>query len=348
MGSGQVIVNDTIDEARKAIWVSAIGDNQILIGAIHKDPPVTLQLVNGVIQTFIQWKINGDRSDSEAAHIFFSDLIASYKADVDQARQDLYDYLIAHPAPIKGERPAVEQLEITRLQSGLSTVQARYTNALDKDENARLAAAQAQENVYQSYVVIDSPQLPTKPEMSLRKLILQNSLFILAGIILSFVAVAGGALLDRSFRFPIDVWHGVHLPVLGTVPAVSAVKMKKKPKHRKVAKALPGREPAYTDDLIGEAAPLLLSEENHRGQEGQEALNSSRTAGTGMASALGKSRRHRKSKSGLAEEEQTWQTSSMTNSYDGTQPRNTNSQGTVGTLKISLDESDVISTRSTR
>jgi len=236
MAGGQQAVTDTITEARDAVWVSVVGDNQILIGAVHSKPQVSLQLVNGVVQTYLQWKINGDRSESEAAHTFFTGLISSYKSDADQARQNLYNYLVAHPVPIKGERPAVELLEINRLQAELNSAQTRYTSAINKDENAQLAAAQAQENVLQSYVVIDSPRLPDKPEVSFKKLILQRALFVLVGMVISLLAVAGGAVLDRSFRFPIDVVHGINLPVLATVPSVLPVSGRRKLKRAKKAK----------------------------------------------------------------------------------------------------------------
>jgi len=76
MNGGQAIVNETLDEARRSVWVSAVGDSQVLVGSAHKNPQLTLQLVNGVIKTYLQWKINGDRSDSEAAHTFLTGLIA--------------------------------------------------------------------------------------------------------------------------------------------------------------------------------------------------------------------------------------------------------------------------------
>lgn len=228
MNGGMDMVKDTISEARKAVWVSAVGDNQIVIGAVHEQAKLATQLANGLIGTFLQWKINGDLADSQVAHTFFTGLIAQYKADVDSARKTLYDYLEAHPAPIKGDRPPVEQLEISRLQSELNMVQTRYASAIDKDENALLAAAQAKDNVVQSFVLIDSPGLPDKPDVSLKQIALQKAVFIAVGFLLSIIGIAGGALLDRSLRFPIDVAVGFNLPVLAMVPAVQAEKGRRK------------------------------------------------------------------------------------------------------------------------
>lgn len=218
MDAGREAVDQAIDEVRRAVWVIPLGENQVRINAIHENPELAYQVVNGVINIYLQWKINADRTESQAAQTFFTGLIASYKADVDTARQNLYAYLEAHPGPIRGERPAIEQFEINRLQGELELAQSRFANALDKNENALLGSAQAESDVFQSYVLIDAPRLPEQPETSLRKLALQAGIFVLAGVLLSVLGIAGGAVLDRSFRFPIDVWNGLHLPVLAAVP----------------------------------------------------------------------------------------------------------------------------------
>ena len=230
MDGGTDIVNQTIAEVRKAVWVSALGDNQLRVSASHENPQLAYQLVNGIINSFMDWKINADRNDSRTARTFFTDLIGNYQAEMDTARQNLYDYYDAHPEPLKGERSIVEQLEIARLESELNLATTRYASALDKDENARLAAAQAEGDVLQSYTVVDSPIESTVPESSLKQMALEAAVFVIAGILLSLLAIAGGALLDRSLRFPIDVWHALHLPVLSSVPDMVRLHPEKKAK----------------------------------------------------------------------------------------------------------------------
>jgi uncharacterized protein involved in exopolysaccharide biosynthesis len=245
MNAGQDAINQTISDVRKDVWVSSIGTNQVRLSAASEDPGLAYQLANGMIDTYIQWKINADLAESEAAHTFFNNLIDGYKADLDQARQSMDNYLSQHPEPIKGNRPVNEQMQISRLQGDIDLAQTRYTSALNKDEDARLASAQAESNVHQSYVVIDSPLLPIKPETSLKKIALSMALFVLIGIIISGVGVIGGAFLDRSFRFPLDVWYGVNLPVLAMVPA-EKVPGKKRFRFKRTAAQpdeAPNREP---------------------------------------------------------------------------------------------------------
>jgi uncharacterized protein involved in exopolysaccharide biosynthesis len=218
MNQGSAVVNEIIDAVREKVWVSTIGDDQVRVSAVSEDPGIAFQLANATFETFINWKINADRRDSETAHRFFSDLIDDYKFEVTQARSNMEAYLTTHLEPLRGERPVQEQLEITRLQSELDQAQARYTNALNKDEEALLAEAQTESDVRQSYILIDVPTTPEKPELSTKDLALTLGIFLIMGLFFSLLGIVGGALLDRSFHFPLDVWHGVNLPVLTMVP----------------------------------------------------------------------------------------------------------------------------------
>lgn len=228
MSGGEAEVEETLEQVRSSLWASSLGDTQLAIVAKHEQPSVAYQLVNSVIETYVQWKINADLTDSLAASKFFSGLSEKYKVDVDSARAELYNFMIAHPMPIKGERPDIEELEINRLQSKLDQAITRYSKALDNVESAQLASAQAESNMRQSYMVIDSPKVPDKPEISRKQIALQLAVFIVVGLLLSGIGVTGAALLDRSFRFPIDIWHGLNLPVLTQVPDGTPAPVKKK------------------------------------------------------------------------------------------------------------------------
>lgn len=235
MNSGPDQVSELMDRVRKAVWVNALGNNQVRVSVLHERPQVSMQLATATIESFLQWKINADRTESEAARSFFSNLITSYKSDLDTARLKMDSYLEANPEPLKGDRSTSEQLQIKRLQSEIDLAETRYANALDKDEDARLASAQAESNVRQSYVLIDAPRLPDKSELSLKDLALQVAIFLVVGLILSGSGIVGGALLDRSLRFPVDVWHTVNLPVLAMVPDASLRAGRKVRKSRKKA-----------------------------------------------------------------------------------------------------------------
>jgi len=167
MSKGTEIVEETIENVRENVWLSTLGDNQIRVQARHESPILAQQLVAATFDTFLQWKINADRNEGQVAADFLVGLVADYKVELDNARQTLNEYLIAHPEPIRGDRPAIEELEIRRLESEITLAQDRYSSALDKDEDARLSVAQAANAIRQTYFLIDAPEIPTEPGTSL-------------------------------------------------------------------------------------------------------------------------------------------------------------------------------------
>lgn len=214
MAQDEETVAKTIEEAKDAIWLQELGNNLVMVTAQHEMPRIAQQLADGAIETYIQWKINLNREESVAAQTFFADLIKTYEAAVEPARLALDNYLKTHPKPLQGDRPDEESTEIKRLQATIDTAQERLQRAENQEESARLALAQAESSVRQSYFVVDAPARPLAPEHSMKDLFLILVLFMAAGFMLSFLGIIGGALLDDSLRFPIDVIHGLNLPVL--------------------------------------------------------------------------------------------------------------------------------------
>lgn len=221
MSMGDQVVDDLIAETRNSLRIYPLGDNQVMISSSSDDPEVAYQLVNGVIESYVQWQVNIQRAESEAALAFFTDVLQSYAASLEAAREEMRQYLEANPEPLRGERSGIQQIEIQRLQSNIDLLAARQANAMDKEENARLSLAQLESDIRQTYLLIDAPDLPQEPDVSLRELALKMAIFVVVGILISFGAVVGGAILDRSLRLPLDVEQSLELPLLALVPDTS-------------------------------------------------------------------------------------------------------------------------------
>jgi hypothetical protein len=257
MSAGPDVVDETIKWFTESVWATPAGDNLIIFGAMDKDPALAQQMANALVNTYIQWNKNSGRQESVVAQTFFADLITPYQRELDDARQDLRDYLRKHPLPVRGERPAEEQLEIDRMQAAVNEASDRLSSALEKEEAARLAMKKSDSVTDQAYTVVDAPQLPLKPNTSLRSLALEGAIFVAIGGVLSLAGVLGGALMDRSLRFPIDVHHGLSLPVLAMVPQVKAPRRKKKPAPEKSRKGAPEH---VDGDVVGQPAMAATSE----------------------------------------------------------------------------------------
>jgi hypothetical protein len=146
-----------------------------------------------------------------------------YQDQLDQTRSDLVTYLTDHPQPVRGERPPEEQLELDRLQALVKQAEDRLSSAQNNAESARLSQAKSESVTKQTYMVIDQPQMPQDAKVSTKAIATSLAIFLVVGLFLSVAGIAGGALLDRSLRFPIDVRHGLSLPVLAMVPVAKPI-----------------------------------------------------------------------------------------------------------------------------
>ncbi|MEP7187977.1 MAG: lipopolysaccharide biosynthesis protein [Roseiflexaceae bacterium] len=221
MADGPDAVQKIIDRLRTELSVTAVGDSIIEITVKNNDPKLAQQLAAAVIESYSLWKLNGDRQESAVAQAFFAGVIPGYQEDLQKVRDQLETFLKQHPVQLRGERPAEEQVEIDRLQSAVASSAKRVENALEKEESARLSQTQAESSVRQDYLLIDAPTVPTKPETSLKERVTGPAIFAIIGLLLTLGGIIGGALLDRSFRFPLDVHSNLNLPVLALVPDVS-------------------------------------------------------------------------------------------------------------------------------
>jgi len=223
MSGGPVVVDETIIYVRKILSVESLGDKLVGISATSDDPTIAFQLVRATLDAYVQWKINSGHQESAAASKFFDNLVEPYQKELDQNRSDLVTFLTEHPLPVRGERPSEEQVEIDRLQALVTKAEERVTSTRDNADSARLAQAKAESVTKQTYIIIDQPQVPENAVLSLSTITSEFTIFLVVGMIITVIGIVGGALLDRSIRFPVDVRHGLSLPVLAMVPVATPI-----------------------------------------------------------------------------------------------------------------------------
>lgn len=218
MAAGEKAIDETFTYYRKAIQFTARGDKLVEITATSDDPKLAYEMVVATMDAYLQWKLNADYRESTSAQSFFSNLLQPYQDQVDTARSELVAYLQDHPAPVRGDRPPDEELEVERLRANLQRAEDRLAKAQENEENARFSQMTSDSVTKQTYLVVDQPTMPSEPTTSLKALAQDLAIFAVAGLFLSFALVAAGALLDRTLRFPIDVRHSLSLPLLGMIP----------------------------------------------------------------------------------------------------------------------------------
>ena len=218
MTGGPIAVDQIIKETREAVWFRSLGNNLVMVSAQYAMPRVSAQLVAATVETYTRWKTNISREESVAARDFFKDLVNSYSLALDAERSTLTDYLVAHPEPVRGARPPVEAARIAQLDAAVNLAEERLRDAEHKEEDAQLALAQTESNIRQSYFVVDAAKQPLEPKRSKKELVMIAAIFMIAGGFFSMAGIVGAALLDRTLRFPVDVKHGLKLPVLVAIP----------------------------------------------------------------------------------------------------------------------------------
>jgi len=218
MGQGEDAAGRVIAKARSALWAQPLGNNLIQVGAVDEKGPIAEQMAKALVEAYMQWKINTDQQESTSAQTFFENLVQTYQDDLDTARQDLQTYLEDNPDPERGDRSTVELMQIDQLKASVDEANMRLTNAIDKLDSAKLALAQAESKAQQTYQVVDTPHVPPTAGASKTKMVMNLAIMAVVGLILGLIAAGGAALLDTSYRFPIDVQNGLSLPTLAAVP----------------------------------------------------------------------------------------------------------------------------------
>lgn len=219
MDEGNVTVAETIQEARDAISVYTLGSNQIKVEAEYRIPTISYKLAESAVNSFVQWQIDADKQDTITARVFLENLIPEYESDYNNAIESLEGYLLQNPEPLRGNRPALEELQINRLQTEVSQAYDRYITAQDNLEQIRLQEVIAEGTTRQTYTIVDYPQPPLDPEIYFTDIVTIVVVFAAVGITLTVLGIIGNTALDTAVRLPIDARYITDLPVLGVVPA---------------------------------------------------------------------------------------------------------------------------------
>jgi uncharacterized protein involved in exopolysaccharide biosynthesis len=208
----------SIDDLRRSLSFAPNGSNLVEVRASRPVPDESPRLAAAAVASYIDFVVEANLSESSSAEAFLGGVVDGYDEKVAAARDALNTYLFSHPEPDAGSRPALEQTEIARLESAVEAAEERYTDALDKLEDAQLASAQTQADVSQRLRLVDEPQTPTAPQGSMRDKAMTMAMFGSLGFLLSAAAIVAGAVMDRSIRTTVDVTERLHSVALAALP----------------------------------------------------------------------------------------------------------------------------------
>jgi uncharacterized protein involved in exopolysaccharide biosynthesis len=227
--SGQL----TRQQLRADLSVTPGGDSLVRFGATTDNPELSSRLAKGAMDSYVQYVVNDNVSESQTAEQFFEGQLPTYLQQLQTAQAALADYAAKHPGGSQEQRPLDEQIQIQQLTSAISQAQTQYTGAQQKIEEARLSTETAKSDTTQKLRVIDEPQTPSAPAPRITKAVTTVIIFMFVGFLLTCAAVVLGSVLDRSLRSADDVEELLHLPVLGVVPDAAKEIHRRDRRHKK-------------------------------------------------------------------------------------------------------------------
>lgn len=211
-------LEDLLLLAANSIFVRIESRQQVAIEAKADTPELAYQLALSTMETFRQYRVNLAVTDSDVARGVLSEVLVERRTELANAEKALRDYLEANPEPLLGvRRPDAQVNEIDQLRDDIDRANQKLMNVEALNETVRLSRAQAEREVDQTYVLVDSPRFPSAAAVSWLQQLAVLLMFVIVGVILSILMTVGTAVLDSSFRFPITVRLAVGLPVLGMV-----------------------------------------------------------------------------------------------------------------------------------
>lgn len=210
----------TVASIRGSIWAAASSDQLVQVNATAADAQTAQVLAAATIESYLQLQIDDGVTDSQSAEEFFLTLLEPFQTRLDEARDELEQYLADHPGSGDlANRPLEETIEITRLTGEVSRADDQLATALQSVADARMLSAQTEAEVEARIRTIDAPYLPEAPEARRQQDALTLMLMLIAGSIIAAAAVAVSALLDRSVRYPDEVEAQLDVPVLAVLPS---------------------------------------------------------------------------------------------------------------------------------
>jgi uncharacterized protein involved in exopolysaccharide biosynthesis len=218
---------------RRSISITPDGDTLVKVVATTDNPELSSRLAKATIDSFIEYNVNDEVSESKAAESFFNTQLQTYSDSLNSAQTALAEYAANHPGGPEGDRPLAEQIEIQRLKASADQAQTQYTAAEQKSDEARLATAQARADATQRIRLIDEPKVGLASAGGLRNALFTTAIFMIAGALLSFAAVVLGTVIDRSLRSSDDAEQLLGLTVLAAVPTEGDLNDSRRSVHRR-------------------------------------------------------------------------------------------------------------------
>lgn len=212
--------DETLFWFRTGINVGSSPGSLMQVTGTSIDPATAQASAKGVIDVYVEWRIEADLAQSQSAEVFLAQLAEERRIELEEAKGALASFLILNPDPEEGERPTSEGIALGELETAVTAARDRYDTALVNVETAQLATSQTEVDTRVNLRIVDSPALPTTPESRTTSNLMQVILFAILGAGASLGVLVVTTFTDTSIRFPAEVRDRLGKEPLAVVPRV--------------------------------------------------------------------------------------------------------------------------------
>ena len=192
------------------------GPNVITVSFDHHDRGLAARAAQAITDQFLIEVLSGQQAQAKAATTFYGGQLKGAQATLAATDGKIYDYLSSHAdqrAP-----NAVPDVALTALRRDDDDARQRYYALLTKMDDAQLQAAIAAQATPNGYRIIDNAQVPSSPLSAVKIYLASVGATLVAGLLLSLLALLALAAGDTSLRRPEEVEKWLGLQLAGVVP----------------------------------------------------------------------------------------------------------------------------------
>ncbi|HMC09184.1 MAG TPA: hypothetical protein VKL22_07680 [Actinomycetota bacterium] len=195
-----------------SISVSTPGPHVLAISASGATPEQAAQLATAVTTQYISGVVGTEQTRAQALVGYYQQEVDATQKELAAAQAKLNDWLRANPVGAAG---SVSDLTGTQLAAAVAVAQQRYDDAAANRTRAGLSLTTAPEAG--GLRVIDQPTVPQFPKSRKKQLIFGGVGALLAGGMISLLALLFLVASDKTVRDVADIEEELGLNVVGTI-----------------------------------------------------------------------------------------------------------------------------------
>jgi uncharacterized protein involved in exopolysaccharide biosynthesis len=221
------------------------GPNVVAVAFRYPDPKLAAAVTTAIVDEFKQEVLGGQVEHAKAAASFYRSQVDGVQKELSSADAKVADYLAVHPddipppvtgsdtsplaldplAPSTGSNmssSAPTDVDLLQLRREAGEVRKRHDALVEKMDKAQLDVAVAQQSTPNGVRSLDKPLIPNHPVPRLNQLIAATIGGLVAGMLLSLLALLALTSLDTSLRYAREVEALVGLRLAGSVPYIES------------------------------------------------------------------------------------------------------------------------------